>query len=275
MNTKPDIRVIAMDMDCTLLTSEKTISPVTVEALKKAQEKGVYITLCTGRLESHGVVIAADAGLTCGAIGSNGCSVWDYRTRSVVRERCMKPEDAALVRRITDRYPNVVYDIHGRGRVTNSVGSHSILEKFGDTLQNDFGIYYGVGRQDVDDALQNPVYKYFLHKFVSPEQREEVRRALEQIPGIYVTASGPKNLEIMPRGVDKGTGIADLSDYLGIGPENVMVFGDFDNDMAMFLKAGYPVAMGNGTEEIKNAAFYVTDTNDNDGIAKAVEKFVL
>ena len=105
--------------------------------------------------------------------------------------------------------------------------------------------------------------------------RERARAELQQVPGAYITTSGGLNLEVMPRGVDKGTGLAELAAFYGIPLENVMVFGDYDNDLPMFRRAGYPVAMGNAMEDVKRAAWQVTAPNTEDGLAQAIEKYVL
>ena len=79
----------------------------------------------------------------------------------------------------------------------------------------------------------------------------------------------------MKDGVNKCTGVEELAAMHGISMENVMTLGDYDNDMPMIKAAGLGVAMGNALEKVKAAADYVTDTNDNDGVGKAIEKFVL
>ena len=85
----------------------------------------------------------------------------------------------------------------------------------------------------------------------------------------------PTNLEITMATADKGNGMVKLGEYLGITSEEIMTCGDSENDMAMIVAAGFGVAMANGTNEVKEAANYITDSNEEDGVAKVIEKFVL
>ena len=104
------------------------------------------------------------------------------------------------------------------------------------------------------------------------------RKALieKTFPGRFnVLFSAPTFLEIMPQGVDKGEGIRRLGELYGIGTDEIMALGDSQNDLDMLKAAGFPVAMANAAEEVKAAAAYVTASNDDDGVAAAVEKFVL
>ena len=79
----------------------------------------------------------------------------------------------------------------------------------------------------------------------------------------------------MPQGVSKGRAVKELAEKMGIGPDQVMTVGDFDNDLSMIEYAGYGIAMGNATPKVKAAAKYVTLTNDEDGVAAAIRKYVL
>lgn len=98
----------------------------------------------------------------------------------------------------------------------------------------------------------------------------------EAMPGKFtIVFSGPTFMEIMPKGVDKGVGIRRLGELYQIPVEQIMSLGDSQNDLAMLKAAGFSVAMGNASEEIKQAAHAVTASNDEDGVAKAVERYVL
>ena len=101
------------------------------------------------------------------------------------------------------------------------------------------------------------------------------RRRLETLPGLEITSSWADNYELMPQGVSKGRAVKELAEKMGIGPDQVMTVGDFDNDLSMIEYAGYGTAMGNATPKVKAAAKYVTLTNDEDGVAAAIRKYVL
>lgn len=118
-----------------------------------------------------------------------------------------------------------------------------------------------------------------MNKFVCIEQDSEklhaLGRLLETLPGLEITSSWADNYELMPRGVSKGRAVQELAEQMGIGPDQVMTLGDFDNDLSMIEYAGFGTAMGNASPRVKAAAKYVTLTNDEDGVAAAIRKFVL
>lgn len=122
--------------------------------------------------------------------------------------------------------------------------------------------------------LDEPVEKinYF---FGDQEERSRARLALEARGDMVISSSFRNNLEINLAGATKGDGIRCLAEHLGLNPEETMGFGDGENDITMMQLAGIGVAMGNGEDSVKAAADYVTDINDADGVALAIEKFVL
>ena len=108
------------------------------------------------------------------------------------------------------------------------------------------------------------------------EKLGRVRWALEQgITQSVLTHSGTHNIEIMPAGIDKGSGVAELAEYFHIGLDEVMAIGDQDNDLPMIRLAGWGVAMGNATEDVKSQARLVTLSNAEDGVAYAIRHYAL
>ena len=104
--------------------------------------------------------------------------------------------------------------------------------------------------------------------------REDVRLFLTSNPDITVVCGGYNNLEFTRKGVDKGQGLIHLANYLGIPIEETMAIGDTENDLEILKTAGISVAMGNSIEDIKKLADYVTLTNEEDGVAHAIEHFL-
>ena len=111
--------------------------------------------------------------------------------------------------------------------------------------------------------------------FTRPAQRLEAWRLLEESGRFEVSASSAVGIELNAKGVDKAEGLLALGRRLGIQPAFIMACGDAGNDLPMLRRAGVGVAMGNAAPAVKSAARFVTDTNDNDGVAKALERFVL
>lgn len=272
---KRAIHMIAMDMDGTLLRSDETISERTIEALHAARKQGVTVALCTGRFAQNGAVTAQKNGLTCDyVIASNGCMLWDEHEHRILREHTIAPASVQRAFEIIQRYPSRFNIVSGH-LVTDSETVHPVVQRFSGDLMDVYQIHFAAGREALQKAIAQPVYKLFMYRFEDMDKLAQCAAELHQVPDIYLTQSGERNLEVMPVGVDKGTGVTEMAQMLEIDMEDVMVFGDFDNDIPMFEKAGFPVAMGNANEKIKRLARYVTDDHDHDGIAKAVEKFVL
>jgi len=98
---------------------------------------------------------------------------------------------------------------------------------------------------------------------------------MSEFPQLVAVSGVPTNLEITMATADKGNGMIKLGEYLGITREEIMTCGDSENDMAMIVAAGFGVAMANGTDEVKEAANYITSSNEEDGVAEVIEKFVL
>ena len=126
----------------------------------------------------------------------------------------------------------------------------------------------GVGALSIEEVVA--VARFGAQVEISAEALAEIN----QLPGIHITRSAENNFEIMPEGVNKGLALQELTQVMGITMDEVMAIGDSDNDSDMLRIAGMPVVMGNGDEAVKKLAKYVTDTNDNDGVAKAIYKFI-
>ena len=111
--------------------------------------------------------------------------------------------------------------------------------------------------------------------FKNEADRDEAKRRVEKLGDVRAVSSLDYNVEVSRADANKGSSLMILAEKLGLSPEEVMGFGDNDNDLEMIQKAGLGVAMQNAIPEVKEAADYITDTNDREGVAKAIEKFVL
>ena len=140
--------------------------------------------------------------------------------------------------------------------------------------------YFRTTRKPVPDVLalvekENRGMDKVQALFADMEEREQAWEELSRLGGLALVGSLGYNIEINAAGVNKGTGLIRLGELLGIRREEIMACGDGDNDAAMLREAGFGVAMANAEDPVKEAADYITDSNDEDGAAKAIEKFVL
>ncbi len=275
MNT--DFLLAAADMDGTLLNSERKITKRTQETIKKVIDRGVYFVPATGRaVNALPEELKAIEGIRYG-IFSNGATVYDLRNQEVIYRnhfdpkraleliRCLRPFDLMISvsqggQSFGERIPMEHLDYYELDENTREIvrGSRKIVENVEDHIIE----------------TKSTIEKMTLI-FRTMEERARVWEWLKRFDDIQYSSSLPKNLEISKRGCNKGSGLMHLAKILGIKRENIMAFGDADNDREMFEQAGFAVAMENGLEEMKKMADYVTDTNREDGVAKAMERFIL
>lgn len=194
----------------------------------------------------------------------------------IVFDHTLPQNTAAAVRSVLDEY-NLSYYIYTDKCVTASGESspHSSFKEYGPLLAADYAVRFAYGKDALNVALSTPVHKFFIHRFESDKQLAEVRNRLSLMEDIYLTSASAHKLEVMPLHVDKGTGIRETAAAFGVNINEVMAVGDYDNDMPMIQSAGLGVAMGNGSAELKAAANCITAPNTEDGLAQAIEKFVL
>ncbi len=295
------IRLVAFDLDGTVLNTEKKITPRTRAALFAAAQQGVALLPATGRtLANLNGCLEALPGVSL-VLTSNGAAVWELGRRPLdaVYSRWgerrgtpagVLPPDARLLSLtplngtqaaqvlavLTPFLPGNLKAFI-RGRSVSEEPSYRWEQRYGNV-----GFRPGPGLTTVVDDL--PAYAAAhageLEKvcmfFNDDETLQAARRALAALPGIEVVQGSPDNLEVTAPGVDKGTGLAAACAALQIPIEQALAIGDSENDWGMLRAAGLSAAMANATPETKALADYVAAAdNDHDGVAEVLEKFVL
>ena len=271
-----DIRLIASDMDGTLFNSKHEISDRNAAAILAAQQKGVIFTLCTGRISQYGALHINDKGISCPVIGGNGGAIWDDTKKEIISMHPIEADLAMEVDELLYRYGVLYYAFLPDNIVSSDEKINHPNASWKDgAMTKAYGIPFGGGREKMRNAVENEQpFKFYVAR-QSDDIYDNLLAELKLIKGIYVTSAGKNSIEIMKDGVNKCSGVEELAAMHGIDMKNVMTLGDYNNDMPMIRAAGLGVAMGNALDEVKACADYVTDTNDNDGVAKAIEKFVL
>jgi len=272
------IKLIAMDMDGTLLNPQQIISPGNVQALQEASAAGIHICLCSGRMPDNLSTFAIEAGIMKAHIIAlnGGCRLETPRGR-ILRNHFMKPETVNACKDIIDR-SGVEYCVFHGDYIVQNLPFRSQEEfnawigrgKWKDNTR------YGAGSEDVAEAMHLGLHKLVCIDRERPDKLLQLQKLLEsQVDGIEITSSWHDNIEIMPKGVNKGTAVMELANELGLKREEVMTIGDNGNDLSMIEAAGIGVCMGNGVDELKTAADYVTGTNAQDGVAQAIYHLAL
>lgn len=271
------IKMVGLDLDGTLLRDDKSISSRSREAIAEAIRQGVTVLVSTGRpLTGIPEELKHFPGMRY-LLASNGARVVDLWEGKTLYESLISMETAGKILDVFDRYDTmeeVFFD--GIGYINETMYS-----QIGRYLENPgMAGYVEATRRPVGDIrikmreMNRPLDKVQA-TFRELDEKRSAQEDLKQIDGIEVTGALMNNIEVNNGGVNKGAGLLRLGEMLGITREEIMACGDGMNDLKMLEEVGFAVAMENGTAEIKNAADYITAGNNEDGVAKAIEKFVL
>ena len=265
------IRLIALDVDGTLLTSKGTVPEGAVRAIRAAREKGVRVVIATGRSAQEAVWLTGLAGCDDRAVVLGGAAVCDAVSGRFLRRWDIPGESAARVLEILRGQPLYSMVFAGEANLLDP-SSYSYFER---NYRYPAYMDSTVVAEDVAAWIrEHGAQLTKIYAQGGPEAFPPLVEGLRKLPGVALTSSGSNNFEVVPAGADKGKALCLLAAEWGIAPENVAAIGDSDNDLAMLRAVGWPVAMGNASDEVKAAARLVTDTNDRDGVAKAIWKLI-
>lgn len=272
-----DYKLICIDMDGTLLNDKKTISERNLRTIRLANEKGVRVAVCTGRIFTSADFFSEFLGVKSPVIASNGAYIREKDRDEVVYKATLgvqKCKKLLSVFREYDIYPH--YYTSDTVFTEKLIYSSSFYEEVNKTLPKDKQVKI-VLVEDWNDIFQRYESEIFKGIAVDDdiEKIHKAKMSLRDRSDFEVVSSRFDNFEVMNKGVSKGSAVKILADYYGINSEQVICIGDSENDLSMIKFAGLGVAMGNADEDVKEAAKYITDSNNCDGVAKAIEKFVL
>lgn len=267
------IRLIALDLDGTLLDSQKYLSPGNRRALLKCIQKGIEVVPCTGRIWS-GVpdFIREFPGIRY-AITVNGAVVEDIYEKKILDERKLNWQQTVEILELAGHF-QTMYDVYidgsgwGEARFMERMEDYGISPVIRKMIKETRRVVPNVIEEVKMRACSVEKINYF---FGDLQERQRAREALLLRGDVLVSSSFPNNLEINAPGAAKGEALLRLAEKLGIEPQQTMGFGDGENDLTLIQKAGIGVAMGNAVESLKEEANYVTSTNDEDGVAAALE----
>lgn len=266
--------IIALDLDGTLTNSEKIITPRTFDALMKAQREGVRLVLASGR-PTFGIAALANqlqlADYGGYVLSYNGGRIIDWCEKTVIFSQVV---DQKLV--------PILYDFAEKAQlpiVTYLPEAILASKNEGEYLAEEARINgkpVVVAQNFVEEAMQ---ISGGSTKFLIPGEPElliqlesEMKAALSEQMEVF--RSAPFFLELPPKGIDKAQSLQRLLTHLGLERESLMAFGDGFNDLSMIQFAGQGVAMANAVEEVKSIADFVTTSNEEDGIAHALEQLL-
>jgi Cof subfamily protein (haloacid dehalogenase superfamily) len=260
-------RIIALDVDGTLINDHHEVTPRVRQAVRSAAEGGAEIVLCTGRGSASTLPVLAERGLEGTMITHNGASIVNSATREVIAETAIPLELAHRYMHFA-RERGIHYD-----------------------MNTAFDLY-------VDDQLNDEVAKMYERMFVRPilrNERDELPRGMVKISmfapknvlddaeaawsswqhELQTVRSGDYFIDVQHKLASKGVALQQLAQMRGVPREQVLAIGNYYNDIGMIAFAGRGVAMDNSPAEVKAEADEVTASNNEDGVAIIIEQYVL
>lgn len=271
------IKMIGLDLDGTLLNSKKELTPYTKEVIEEAIKQGVHVLVATGRPYTGVPKELRDFLGMRYALTSNGARVLDTEKGILLIERLLPRESARKTVEVFRKYDSLqeIY-FDGQGYVDKEKIEH--IEKYHhDPNMWEYVRNSRIAVEDVMELLDSKTQDLDKTQalFADMDERSAAWEELSQYEELTLVGSLKYNIEINAVGVNKGKSLVELGELLGIRREEIMAIGDGDNDIVMLQEAGVGVAMGNADDNVKNAADYVAESNDEDGAAKAIVKYVL
>lgn len=279
---KNNIKLICIDMDGTLLNSKHEVSDRNKEALRKASELGVNIAITTGRLFSSARYYSDMLGINTAVITSNGAYIKTNYDDEAVLETSLSIDLVLEIYNIIKKHGLTItfnsWDTLIREIEVPETHAYYIMNK---DLPEDKKVKFLVDTENFIDTLKN--FKGTILKGIVIEERENkehlwaAKEELKKVLGnkLHIVSSGTNNFEVMPGDASKGKAVEYYAKSLNINPSEVMCIGDSENDLSMIKYAGIGVAMGNSLDLIKKEADFITDSNEEDGVGKAIQHFLL
>ena len=275
-------KLVCIDMDGTLLNSRKKISNANRDALKKAYDMGVHIVITTGRIYANAAYYSNLIGVDSPVIAANGGIIKEKN--ELIYKQTMSREINAKILEICNKYKanprfNTSKDIYDGKNFLHSMNLwlfYQFVLKVKSRIHKVRLCHIKTAKQweDVFRIEENEIIKCDITDSDS-EKIQKIKSELKKIDYIQVLGAGEHSVEVTHKSVSKGSAVKYLAQRYKIKKEEIMTIGDNENDIEMIEFGGLGVAMGNAIDMLKDRADYIAATNDEDGVAKVISKFVL
>ncbi|TCD46434.1 Cof-type HAD-IIB family hydrolase [Streptococcus sp. X16XC17] len=268
------IKLLALDMDGTLLNDRKELTKTQVDTIHQAVDAGVKLVLCTGRILNGIKPYFEQLGLDAEneyVIVNNGCSTHQTSDWSLVGWEELSIDDVASL---------LPFKENNGMQLTlfDEENYYVVDEEANDFVRADTELVFVEPVTLSSKEIINSDKHYFQAMFVGSLEETNAfqnRYDVELSQRFNTVRSQPIIYEILPKGVSKASALQKLAEKLGIEPSEIMAVGDADNDIEMLQFAGLPIAMENASDHVKSFAKDVTASNNHDGVAKAIQKWIL
>lgn len=269
-------KLIVTDMDGTVLGGDHKITEENMRALKEADERGVKVVFATGRFHDSAKEHVTFLEEVMPIVSSNGAIIKHPITNEVLYCNSIDKDISLKIVETLDNL-DLSYQIYTDNEILQKYKTEEEKIKMQDFIKNTFSdkteiIFKKDLKEDIKDLN---ILKFNVVDFERPLLMKEARKEVEKIEGLEVTSSWNDNVEIMNAGSSKGSAVKFLCELLNIDKEEIIAFGDNYNDISMLEYVGMGVAMGNAEEDVKKIASYITESNTESGVAKAIDDLVL
>ncbi len=262
------IRLIATDMDDTLLDASSSLTPRTLSALQQAISAGVMVSLSSGRMPESMLPFAEKIGVNAPMILFNGALIYDHRTDEVLYSNPIPAATALEVAKMIESEGVYLQVYPGRGYYCNRRCEHT--DRYEASIRvpcTELGL-------PLSQWMHSDMIKMLA--IATPEIIDRLQSKLRATfpTGVNFMKSKAHYLEIVGEGIDKGSAIKVLAEKLSLSTDEIMAFGDGQNDASMLAASGLGVAMENAVAECKTAAKLIAPRNTEDGVAQVIEQFL-
>ncbi|MDD4601247.1 5-amino-6-(5-phospho-D-ribitylamino)uracil phosphatase YcsE [bioreactor metagenome] len=272
-------KLVCVDVDGTLLNSKHKITQRTKEALLQAHQLGVHVVISTGRMYTDAEYYSNLIGVKSPVIASNGAFIKEKDKDKVIFKdvlgESLSLELLSLFHKHNIKpyfctpnkfyYGNIMFKLYYI--VAKLLGARS--NKLDDRFVFSWGQWQKVLCKEKDNIVKCEII------YRNPALIDALRSELATLKSLEIIDSSKYNIEITRKGVSKGKAVAMLAALYDVKREEILTIGDSANDLSMIEYAGLGIAMGNATDVVKQKADYITNSNDNEGVANAIRKFVL
>ena len=271
MENLKNIKIAFIDIDGTLANDNNEIAEYTKNAIRNAVSKGIYMIICSGRTNHYTVERSKMASASNIVISDNGALIYDYNNDNKIWESSISKEKIEKIIDFVEKN-EIICSLNSTYERYRTKNSHNEYTK-GAVVINDVDDIKGNITQivfDSDDYLKLCKAKEFIETFDDLEINNISPNLINKIKD-----SKKYWFDTANKGNGKGNAIKRLLEFLDLEKKNAICFGDHINDFSMFESVGTKVAMGNGMQDLKEKADYITLTNNENGVAHFIEKYML
>ena len=272
-------KIICIDIDGTLLNTKHKITKRTKEIILQAHKLGVHIVISTGRMYTDAEYYSNLIGVKSPVIASNGAYIKEKDNNHVIYKDVFGESLSLELLEIFRKHhikpyfctPHKFY--YGNIMFKIFYLATKILGVRSNKLDMEYVFSWNQWQEILHKEKDNIVKGEIIYRDVA--LIDELRKELKEFTQLEIVDSSRHNIEITRKGVSKGKAVAILASFYELKREEIITIGDSENDLSMIEYAGLGIAMGNATDMVKGKADYITDSNDNEGVANAINKFVL